>query len=329
MALNYNNWAAATSYAVGDRARYNGVLYRALNAITGNPSNNNPNIDVDNWVVAAVLRIQDYNSLIEAIKLEINTDDDMINDSIPMFIQLAEESFQTRIRAPIQRARTILTVDAESRVLVPGDLLQVINMRINEGTSGAPTTGDSLISRGYTEILAGNYEEYRDLQRYFSSDLGEGINRSYPTNYEAPVYWFDDQYFYIAPNIAMGTEIELYYYAQIPQLGTTVRLVNQNGDPINDQGQTVDQWIAAGGGNTANNFIQATDTVEVNWYITAKPDLLLYGAITKAEAYLKDDPRMEIWRTQFERAELETMDLITRFEEGRHHTQQMYNAYSV
>ena len=125
----------------------------------------------------------------------------------------------------------------------------------------------------------------------------------------------------------MGTEIELYYYAQIPQLGTTVRLVNQNGDPINAEGQTIDQWIAAG--NTRDSFEQATDMVEVNWFITAKPDLLLYGAITKAEAYLRDDPRMEIWNRKFERAELETMDLITRFEEGRHHTQQMYNAYSV
>lgn len=321
MVAVYNEWTAGT-FAQGARVRFNGILYEAINARTASDTNN-PQIDMDNWRVVAVLRIQDYNSLQEAIKLEINTDDDMINESIPMFIQLAEESFQTRIRAPLQRSRMLLTVDAESRVEVPEDLLQVINLRINDDS----TASDTLFSRGATEILAGNYEEFQDLKRFYASNIGFGIPRSYPTFYEAPVYWFDDRYFHIAPTMAQGTELELYYYAIIPQLGTTVNLVNQDGQPINDAGQTVDQWVAAG--NTVNSFVQATDVVRVNWYVTAAPQMLLYGAIMKATAYLKDDPRLPIWQEAFATAESETHTIIDRFQEGRHHTQQMYNAYSI
>lgn len=323
MAFAYPNWSAG-NFAVGDKVIYNGVIYRALNTRTSTDTDN-PVTDRDNWAEDGIVRIQDRESLYAAVRLEINVDNPMINDSVPFFVQLAEESFQTRIRAPIQRARMVLTVDDQSRIEVPEDLLQVINLRINSEDTG----GDSLFSRGSTEILAGNYEEYQDLRRYYRSGLGFGLSRgrAIPYNYEAPVYWYDDRYFYIAPEMDMGTELELYYFAKIPQLGTTVNLVNQDGDPINSAGQTVAQWVAAG--NTAGSFVQATDTVDVNWFITAKPDLLLYGAIAKAEAYLKDDPRMEIWRQKFERAEAETEDLITRFTEGRSHIQQLFNAYSV
>lgn len=322
MAFVYPTWSAG-SFSVGDKVQFNGVLYEALVART--PSDTmNPQLDRDSWKVAAVLRIQDYCSLIEAIRLEINTDDDMINDSVPMFIQMAEESFKTRIRAPIQRCGpVILTTDSESRITVPQDLLQVINLRLNQDS----TAGDSIFSRGGTEILAGNFEEWKDLQRYYQSNIGFGTGRAIPTNYEAPVYWYDRSYFHIAPNLEMGTEIELYYYAHIPQLGTTVNLVNQNGEPINDAGQTVAQWIAAG--NTADTFVQATDMVENNWFITAAPQMIKYGAIAEAEGYLKDDPRMEIWQRKFERAEAETHDLINTFDEGRAHTIQLFNAYSV
>lgn len=323
MAVNYPDWSAG-AFARGDLVRFNGVLYEALNARTATDTDN-PSVDTANWKVAAVLRIQDYNSLIEAIRLEINTTDSMINNSIPMFIQLAEESLQTRVRAPVQRARVILTVDAESRVEVPTDLLQVINMRYNVDDNINST--NSIQARGGTEILAGNYEEFRDLQRHYNLSSGFGLNSDRTSNYEAPVYWFDDRYFHIAPDVAMGTEIELYYYAMIPQLGTTVNLVNQNGDPINSAGQTTAQWVAAG--NSANDFVQATDTVENNWFLTAKPDMLLYGAVMSAESYLRDDPRMDIWRRKFEQAELEIHHLVDRFEQGRTHTQQLYNAYSV
>ena len=141
MARTFNVWEAGT-FSAGDKVRYNGVVYEALNALTS-ANVTNPQDDTDNWLVVGVLRIQDYNSLQEAMRLELNVDDDMITNSIPLFIQLAEESFEKRIRAPIQRTRRILTVDSDSKVEVPSDLLQVINLRLNDDLTG----GDSIFSR--------------------------------------------------------------------------------------------------------------------------------------------------------------------------------------
>ena len=162
MAVMYNQWAPGV-FNSGDRVRFNGVVYEATSARAATDTDN-PQLDTANWKVVAVIRIQDYNSLIEAVRLELNVDDDRINSSIPFFIQMSEQSFQTRIRAPIQRARMLLTIDDQSRVDVPEDLLQVINLRINQDD----TAGDSIMSRGGTEILAGNYEEYKDCLLYTS-----------------------------------------------------------------------------------------------------------------------------------------------------------------
>ena len=323
MARIYAEWSATADYAVGAIARREGILYKATSAITGNSNNVEPRLNEDEWDVYAVVRIEDYYSLIESIRLELNrNDDEYLTQSIPLFIQLAEESFQTRIRAPIQRSRMILTVDSESRITVPSGLLQVLNLRIN----GDQLQGSSLLSAGQSEILAGNFEEYIDLKRSYSNDF---TFNSYPSNYDAPVYWFDSTYFNIAPTLEEGTEIELWYYEQIPQLGRKVLLTNAAGDPINAAGQTVAEWVAAGGGNTEGNFVQATEIVLTNWFISAVPQLLLYGALVNAESYLKEDQRIPLWQARFQAAEAEAVELIQRFEEGRSHTQQLYNAYSI
>ncbi len=325
MAVTYNDWAGATtSYSSGDRVKDDGVVYAANKAITAATDNGNPCETPDDWDPVAVLRIQSYNSLIEAVRLELNTTDEQINDSIPLYIQLAESSFRTRIRAPIQRCSVDLLTDSQSRIEIPSDLLQVINLRLDDDTG----IGDSLLNRGVTEIQGGNFEEWKDLQRYYRSSNGFVNRRTAPTNYDAPIYWFDGQYFWIAPDLAEGTELELYYYAAIPELGTTVFLVDDNGEPINSAGQTVAEWIAADAANTAGNFVQASEIVNVNWFTQAAPQMLLYGALVSASSYLNDDVRIPMWQERFVAAEQETMELIDRFEEGRHTTQQMYSAYA-
>ena len=330
MAIIHNEWLAVTTYAAGNIVRKDGILYKALDAITGNANNSEPRLDSTNWEVFAVVRIQDYFSLIEAVRLELNrNDDEYLVESIPLFIQLAEESFQTKIRAPIQRVKTLLTVDSESRVEVPTDLLQVVNMRFDD--SAGVTAGGSILNRGYSEILAGNFEEYIDLKRHFGNNIDfSGQNgRNTPSNYDAPVYWFDSTYFYIAPNVEEGTVVELYYYSRIPQLGETRNLVNTDGQPINSAGQNVTEWTDAAPANNAGNFVQAMHTFTTNWFVDSVPHMVLYGAVLAAESYLKEDPRIPLWQEKFRRAEIEAQDLIQRFEEGRHHTQQIYNAYSV
>ena len=322
MALSIDAWSAMTTFTADALTLDDDVIWQAKQGITGNAANKNPSQDPTNWTLYSVRRISSYGSLQAAIQLELNTQKDTIIQSIPLFVQLAESSFQTRIRAPIQRARVVLTVDNESKVDVPSDLLQVLNMRI----VGDELQGSSLLSAGQSEILAGNFEEYIDLKRSYSNDF---TFNSYPSNYDAPVYWFDNASFWIAPDVAEGTQIELYYYASIPQLGSTALAINSNGDALNAGGLTLAQWIAEGGSNTADNFVQDMVVVNVNWFIQAAPQMLLYGALQAAESFVKDDERILLWQAKFAAAEAETMELISRFEEGRAHTQQLYNAYSV
>ena len=305
-------WVTNTAYTAGTVVNFNGVNYEAINAVN---SSTDPSQDAVNWKAVSVTKIQDYNSLVEAIRLEINIPTQpAINNSIPLFVQLAEESFKTRIRSPQQRKRAILTVDNNSRIEVPGDLLEVINLRENALT----TSQDSidLRSRGVIEIKNSNYEEYQRLLRF--EEGNEFVGTRDLNAFDSPGYWFDNRYFNLAPNYSMGTEMELVYYAIIPQLGTTVLLTDSDGNPIDMNGVPTSQ----------SGLPQATEIVTRNWFTSAAPQMLLYGAILKAETYLKDDPRIPMWQQAFENAQAETQDMINRFEDNQAHTLFIENTYS-
>ena len=320
MAQIYPDWVLGSNYADGAKVKSFGVIYEADGAITSSATE--PRLDSSNWKVIGVFRIEDYYSLIEAVRLELNTSAPEIVESIPHFINLAEDSFSTRLRVPLQRRRMVLAVDAEGRIEIPQDLLEVINLRINEDGGFSRT----LLDRGRTEILAGNFEEYNDLKRYYSGDTYYNRNVA---EYEAPVYWYDHRYFHVAPVLEEGTELELWYYASIPQLGSTVFEVNAMGQAINAEGQTQQQWVDAGGTNTADNFVQDQIMVTVNWFISAASQMLLYGAILNATSHLHNDSRIQMWQQMFEKAEVETRYKIERFESHRASTQQLMNIYSV
>ena len=301
-------WSQTASYTSGQQVLLDGVLYEASGTIT---AGTNPKTSTL-WTVIAVHNIQDYNSLVEAVRLNLNVDDDEINRSVPLFIQLAEESFKTRIRAPQMRRRVILTVDASSRVEVPGDLLEVINVRHN--SDSFPSL--DIRSRGVIEILNANYEEYQRLLRFEESNSYVGAGDVHA--FDAPVFWFDNRYFNIAPRYIMGTEIELWYYAAIPQLGTTILLTDDQGRPIDSDGMLV----------SVSGNPQATSTVTQNWFTAAAPQMLLYGALMKSEAYLKDAERIEMWKASFEAAQAETQDMVNRFTENQAHTLFLESTYA-
>ena len=254
MALRYPQFSEAADYSAGDKVVFEGLVYQALSQVTG-PSTD-PDQDPAVWEIVAVNEIINYNTLIEAIRIELNTDDPQINDSIPFFIQMAEESFSTRMRVPIQRRTRVLTTDMEGRIGIPYDLLNVINLRLNVDARG----GSYLLGRGRIEILAGNYEEYLELKRYYTNSFYGVIHRV--DKYEAPVYWYDGDYFWIAPLPDEGQEVELIYYASIPRLGTTQFRVNDQNQPLNENGQTLVDWIAAG--NQPDTFRQQQVVVELS-----------------------------------------------------------------
>ena len=45
-----------------------------------------------------------------------------------------------------------------------------------------------------------------------------------------------------------------------------------------------------------------SDSNTTNWILTNAPDLLLYGSLMEAEAYLINDPRIQIWKGGFDEA---------------------------
>ena len=325
MAVIHPQWEGQTSsYDMNQEVRDDGVLYKARRNVAADVNNERPCNDETNWRVVGVLSIQSENSLVEAIKLELNaTGNERINNSIPLFMQLAHESFKTRIRAPISRAVTVVPTDADGSILVPDDLQQVINLRLSDVSNNSGT----IFGRAGSQILAAqNYQEFIDLRRYYSEGLGLGSIGFNPSNYTTMVYWFDNESFQLAPSPEMGTMVELRYYAGIPRLGTYQNLVDDNGDPINEQGQTITEWVAAG--NPPSTFVQATERVTRNWYVAVAPQLLLYGSILAGETYLKDDDRLPMWRQKYQAAEAEVHDYIDTFEQDRAHTQQLFNAYT-
>lgn len=45
-----------------------------------------------------------------------------------------------------------------------------------------------------------------------------------------------------------------------------------------------------------------SDSNTSNWLLTKHPDVYLFGALTMAEPYVKNDPRFALWKQQFEQA---------------------------
>ena len=52
-----------------------------------------------------------------------------------------------------------------------------------------------------------------------------------------------------------------------------------------------------------------------NWFLTHAPDVLLYGSLLEAAAFLADDPRMNVWKPLYENA---ITDLIRQDKRDRH-----------
>ena len=269
--------------------------------------------DNEDWVAQSVRYIGSYYAGIEAAKLELNTDDDMINNSIPLFWSLNERSVRRVVRAPSQRKTVVLTADSDGKIQIPSDLLEVINLRFN---SDAPT-GFGLEALGSVEILAANYEEFKRLDLSYSSGTSS-LRYSVEGIAEAPYYWFDSQYFWVAPSaLAADAEFELVYYGEIPLLGREYPAVDSDGDPIDSNGDKT----------SVSGLDQTTVFLTNNWFVDAAPDLLLYGTLLNAEAYLKDDPRLPLWKAKYDLALQEVLDEIDRFEDNRAQAITITSAY--
>ena len=332
-------WAATTNYSTGDLATYRGVIVKAIADITGDAMNTPPLYvyssatgyspgDRTNWVANGVADDgQSLLALTEAIKFITNTDDPEILNSIPMAIKDTERSFYMRQRVPVMIQRQVLTVDDVSKVTPPSDLYSVLQMNLrSDRNADSGDSFSSLINSGRIEIIRANFFEgqwldfnSRNDENYFGVDR-KGVFRSL-------TYTRDGNSFRFHPPIATGSQVDLIYYAKIPELGTTLLLTNAAGEPVNQDGMTLDQWVAAG--NPANTFVQGTRYVDTNWFSEIKPDMIKFGAIMNLEQYLHDDKQWAIWQAKYTQAEAELTELVERFEDRGPNTSVFYTTYPI
>lgn len=55
-----------------------------------------------------------------------------------------------------------------------------------------------------------------------------------------------------------------------------------------------------------------SDSQTTNWMLTNHPDVYLYGSLAEAEAFIKNDPRIEVWKSQYERAVMQVREADER-----------------
>ena len=70
-------------------------------------------------------------------------------------------------------------------------------------------------------------------------------------------------------------------------VGSQIRTV-----PVPDSSYTAELTYYA-------KLTKLSDSVTVNWLLTAAPDVYLYGALLQAAPYLKDDARISVWATMY------------------------------
>ena len=197
-------------------------------------------------------QLDNYNALVEGVRLQLNTRADEIYESIPLFINLTEESLKTRIRLPHQIRTTTVMVDSEARVRVPAGLLEILHVRRKDDTfaiSYDQYDNDSV------EILAANKEEYLRVLRG-----QENYTRDYHS-FDTAVYWWDNAYLNFAPKYAENTEIEITYSQLIPKLGTTVTVVNPDDT-------TIEQTVVT------NEFLQIASPGATIWFLLTSKTFL-------------------------------------------------------
>lgn len=63
------------------------------------------------------------------------------------------------------------------------------------------------------------------------------------------------------------------------------------------------------------SFSDLSDSNTTNWLLTYHPDIYIYGTLLEAEAYLMNDPRLQIWKQAFDEA-LKSLDKEGRNSRG-------------
>lgn len=282
MAVFSDAWDMTQAYPRGTKATYSGIEYETLRDVAANTSTT-PDESTD-WKAVSVARIFNHLSLTEAVRLYMNQPkNDMLNGSVPQFIQFAEQELYQKVHPPVQRQFIDLTVALDSDmddmpyVTLPSNLEEFIHVRQKVSPSGASASSIEIVEADTSRF----YQTAATSTR--GSVTGEGLGTG--AVFIEPVYLYNNERMYFAGiELAAGDTIQVFCELAVPQLGTTITI---NSTPR---------------------------IVESNWYTTYAPRALLYGALLHAESYLKDDGRIQLWKQLYDEAIEELMQYIERFE---------------
>ena len=317
-------WNANASYNIDDVVLFNGIRFVCTTAVPASAVGNVIPVDNTSWRFDSVLRIVDAYSLYYSIQLDINTDDDMINNSIPLYVQNVERKLSKSLRSPAQKITRTFPVRAgrENETLfdIPSDMLATFHLR-----SMSDDAGYNLESRGAIVIQGTDYTSFERLrERYISN----GYYLDNILDFDYPVYVMDDTTFKIAPRLPDEvTHVELTYYQQVPELTSIVEAANDDYEPVNSAGQTLAQWVAAG--NTPESFQIELITVLDNLWTATTPHLLKAGALVEAYSYLNNPEDSAIAKAQFDELLAMTISEFRELDYSGAQASVMGSAYAI
>jgi len=106
-----------------------------------------------------------------------------------------------------------------------------------------------------------------------------------------------------SPGIRLDAVSLTHLYERYPR-GTssgTPRLIARNASNF-EFGPAPDSNYSIAGTYYGKQTVLRTDSDGANWLTTNAPDLLLYGALLEAEPFLKNDARVQLWQSYYERS---------------------------
>jgi hypothetical protein len=184
------------------------------------------------------MAITNYTNLQTSIADFLNRDD--LTPIIPTFIQLAEAQFNRDLRHWRQEARaTGQQTAGDEYMQIPFDWLETIRFQVTAATSP-------------TGVLTDKVQPIDMISRAAMLDKRKANNiAGTPTH-----YCMADAQFHLYPTPDLTYDMELLYYAKVPELSTNIT---------------------------------------TNWLLEYAPDAYLYGSLLHSAPYLQEDARVNVW----------------------------------
>ena len=175
------------------------------------------------------MALTNYTNLQSTIAETLNRDD--LTSSIPTFISLCEAAVNRDVRHWRMETRTNGQQSAgDAYMQVPADWVETLRFNVvGNGTSPIKM----IDSTSMADMRATANDQY-NTPKYYTLEAGQ---------------------FHLYPTPIADVDVELLYYAQVPDLASNA----------------------------------------TNWLLSAAPDVYLYGSLIHSAPYLQDDARLAVW----------------------------------